>query len=162
MTWHTAKYGEPYSEFMLCIYPFKCTHTAVNTHTPWTHTRRSGQPLCCGAGEQLEVRCLAQGHLSHDIEGGESAGHSLPHRQSLPGQDSTSQPFEYESDSLILGHDFLRFMNICILSSFWKNEFHESVLFIESKTYITTSVVRLLNEWVSQFIWSEKHTVQQV
>ncbi len=22
----------------------KCTHTAVNTHTPWTHTRSSGQP----------------------------------------------------------------------------------------------------------------------
>ncbi len=24
--------------------PSKCTHTAVNTHTPWTHTRSSGQP----------------------------------------------------------------------------------------------------------------------
>ncbi len=24
------------------------THTAVNTHTPWTHTRSSGQPFCCG------------------------------------------------------------------------------------------------------------------
>ncbi len=23
----------------------KCTHTAVNTHTPWTHTRSSGQPF---------------------------------------------------------------------------------------------------------------------
>jgi len=29
--WHTVKYGEPYSEFVLCNYP-KCTHTAVNTH----------------------------------------------------------------------------------------------------------------------------------
>ncbi len=27
-------------------------------------------------GEQLGVRCLAQGHLSHGIEGGESAVHS--------------------------------------------------------------------------------------
>ncbi len=43
--WHTAKYGDPYSEFVHCIYPSKCTHTAVNTHTPWTHTRSSGQPL---------------------------------------------------------------------------------------------------------------------
>ncbi len=33
----------------------------------------------CGAGEQLGVRCLAQGsHLSRGIEGGESAGYSLP------------------------------------------------------------------------------------
>ncbi len=29
-------------------------------------------------GEQLGVRCLAQGHLSRGIEGGESAVHSLP------------------------------------------------------------------------------------
>ncbi len=29
-------------------------------------------------GEQFGVRCLAQGHLSHGIEGGESAVHSLP------------------------------------------------------------------------------------
>ncbi len=35
-------------------------------------------------GEQLGVRCLAQGHLSRGIEGGESAGYSLPHQQSLP------------------------------------------------------------------------------
>ncbi len=55
------------------------THTAVNTHTPWTHTRSSGQPFYAAApGEQLGVRCLAQGHLSRGIEGGESAVHSLP------------------------------------------------------------------------------------
>ncbi len=28
----------------------KCTHPAVNTHTPWTHTRSSGQPFM--------LRCL--------------------------------------------------------------------------------------------------------
>ncbi len=28
--------------------------------------------------EQLGVRCLAQGHFSRGIEGGGSAGHSLP------------------------------------------------------------------------------------
>ncbi len=43
--WHTAKYGDPYSESMLCIYPSNCTHTAVNTCTPWTHTRCRGQPF---------------------------------------------------------------------------------------------------------------------
>ncbi len=31
-----------------------------------------------GTGEQLGVQGLAQGHLSHAIEGGESAVHSLP------------------------------------------------------------------------------------
>ncbi len=29
-----------------------------------------------------------------------------PHRQSLPAQDSNPQPFDYESDSLALGHNF--------------------------------------------------------
>ncbi len=38
----------------------KCTHTAVNTHTPWTHTRSSGQPFmlrCPGSswGFRLEL-----------------------------------------------------------------------------------------------------------
>ncbi len=31
--WHTAKYSDPYSEFVLYIYPSKCTHTAVSEHT---------------------------------------------------------------------------------------------------------------------------------
>ncbi len=32
VTWHTAKYGDPYLEFMLCIYPSKvCART--HTHT---------------------------------------------------------------------------------------------------------------------------------
>ncbi len=39
VTWHTTKYGDPYSEFVLCIYPILCAHT------PWTHTRSSGQPF---------------------------------------------------------------------------------------------------------------------
>ncbi len=56
----------------------KCTHTAVNTHTH-THTHCEHTPANAAApGEQLGVRCLAQGHLSRGIEGGESAVHSLP------------------------------------------------------------------------------------
>ncbi len=39
VTWREAKYGNPYSELVRCIYPIqKCTHTAVNTHimnTQW-------------------------------------------------------------------------------------------------------------------------------
>ncbi len=40
VTWHTAKYGDPYSEFVLCIYPSKCTH-----RQQWTHTHTHGQPF---------------------------------------------------------------------------------------------------------------------
>ncbi len=44
------------------------THTAVNTHTPWTHTRKQWAAIYAAApGEQLRVRCLAQGHLSRGI-----------------------------------------------------------------------------------------------
>ncbi len=52
---------------ILCIYPILSEHTpgAVGSHAT-------------APGEQLEVWCLAQGHLSHGIEGGESAGYSLP------------------------------------------------------------------------------------
>ncbi len=53
--------------------PSKCTHTVVNIHLEqWA--ANAVEP-----GEQLGVRCLAQGsHLSRGIEGGESAGYSLP------------------------------------------------------------------------------------
>ncbi len=70
----------------------KCTHT-VNTHLEQWAAIYAAAP-----GEQLGVRCLAQGHLGRGIEGGESAVHSLPHLQFLPTQDSNSQPFDYESD----------------------------------------------------------------
>uniref|UniRef100_A0A671T572 glutaminase n=1 Tax=Sinocyclocheilus anshuiensis TaxID=1608454 RepID=A0A671T572_9TELE len=47
----------------------------THTHTHREHIRSRGQPM----GEQLGLRCLAQGsHLSRGIEGGESAGYSLP------------------------------------------------------------------------------------
>ncbi len=59
------------------------THTAVNTHssehthTMNTHPEQWAAIYAVAPGEQLGVRCLAQGHLSHGIEGGESAVHSL-------------------------------------------------------------------------------------
>ncbi len=77
--WHTTKYGDPYSEFVLCIYPILSAHTQQ-----WTHTHREHAPgavgshLCCGARGAVGVRCLAQGHLSRGIEGGESTVHSFP------------------------------------------------------------------------------------
>ncbi len=36
-----------------------------------------GSHLCCGTRGAAGVRCLAQGHFSRGIEGGESAVHSL-------------------------------------------------------------------------------------
>ncbi len=73
VTWHTAKNGDLYSEFVLCIYPILSAHTAVNTHPEQWAAIYAAAP-----GEQLGVWCLAQGHLSRGIEGGESAVHSLP------------------------------------------------------------------------------------
>ncbi len=44
-----AKYGDPYSELVLCIYHPECAHTRTavhtRTHTPQTYTRSSGQPF---------------------------------------------------------------------------------------------------------------------
>ncbi len=83
--------------------PSKCTHTAVNTHK---HSERN-QWATIYAAAPGEVRCLAQGsNLSRGIEGGESTVHSLPHLQSPPNLDSNLEPFDYEYDSLPLGHDF--------------------------------------------------------
>ncbi len=69
---------------ILGICALHLTHPSVHTQQ-WTHTHREHTPravgshLCCGARGTVEVQCLAQGsHLSHGIEGGESAVHSLP------------------------------------------------------------------------------------
>ncbi len=80
VTWQVTKDGNPYSEFVLCIYSIQSAHTQEWTHTHREHTPGAVCSLFYAAapGEQLGVRCLAQGHLSRGIEGGESAVHSLP------------------------------------------------------------------------------------
>ncbi len=45
--WHTAKYGDPYSECVLCIYHPKCTHTQQWTHIREHTPRAVGSHLCC-------------------------------------------------------------------------------------------------------------------
>ncbi len=93
VTWHTVKHGDPYSEFMLCIYPSKCTHTAVNTYKPWTHTHTQwavGSHFAAAPGEQLGVRCLAQGHLVVVLKMERALYIHSP------------QPFDYEFDSLTI------------------------------------------------------------
>ncbi len=81
-----------------------CTHTQqwTYTHTVNTHPEQWAGIYAAAPGEQLGVRCLAQGHLSRGIEGWESSGHSLPHLQFLTARDSNSQPFDYDSDSLTI------------------------------------------------------------
>ncbi len=39
----------------------KCTHTAVNTHTPWTHTRSSGQSFMLRPGSSWGFGALLKG-----------------------------------------------------------------------------------------------------
>ncbi len=83
------------------MWPSMVTHTRnlcsafnpskVHTHTVNTHPEQWAAIYAAVPGEQLGVRCLAQGHLSRGIEGGESAVHSLP-PPTIPA-DSNSQPF---------------------------------------------------------------------
>ncbi len=104
--WHTAKYGDPYSEFVLCIYQSKCTHTAVNTQTVNTHPEQWAAIYAVAPGEQLGVRYLAQRHCVMVLKVERALYIHSPHRQSLADRNSDSQPFNYESDTLPLGHDF--------------------------------------------------------
>ncbi len=65
----------------------KCIHTAVNTHTPWTHTWSSGQPfmlrrLGSSCGFLLKVTSVVVLRVERALD-----IHS-PHRQSLPDWDS--------------------------------------------------------------------------
>ncbi len=77
------------------------THT-VNTH-PEQWAANAAAP-----GEQLGVRCLAQGsHLSRGIEGGESAGYSLP-PPTIPARPETRTCDLWVTSPTLypLGHDY--------------------------------------------------------
>ncbi len=58
-------------------------------------------------GEQLGIRCLAQGsHLGRGIEGGESAGYSLPPPTIPAGLETRTHDLQVTSPTLYrLGHD---------------------------------------------------------
>ncbi len=93
-----TKYGDPYSTFVLCFQPIQ-----VHTH-PEQWAANAVAP-----GEQLGVRCLAQGsHLSHGIEGGESARYSPPPPptdNSCRTKDLNPQPRVTSPTLYPLGHD---------------------------------------------------------
>ncbi len=75
-----AKYGDPYS--------------SEHTHTMNTHPEQWAAIYAAAPGEQLGVRCLAQGHLSRGIEGEESAEHSLPQPTIPAGPRLKLAPFQ--------------------------------------------------------------------
>ncbi len=110
VTWRDVAYSQVWWPILwICALQLthsKCAHTQqwTHTHTVNTHPEQWAAIYAAAPGEQLWVRCLAQGHLSRGIEGGESAVHSLqfPHLQFLPARDSNSQPLDYESDSLTI------------------------------------------------------------
>ncbi len=70
--------GQRLPAFALHLTHPKCTHTAVNTHTVNTYPEQWAAIYAAVPREHLGVRSLTQGHLSHGIKGGESAGHSFP------------------------------------------------------------------------------------
>ncbi len=81
----------------------KCTHTAVNTHTPWTHTRSSGQPFMLRRpGSSWGFGALLKGTSVVVLRVERALDIHSPHLQYLPARDSNSQPFDYESDSLTI------------------------------------------------------------
>ncbi len=103
VTWHTAKYGDPYSEFVLCLTHPKCTHTAVNTHTPWTHTRSSRQPFMLRhPGSSWGFSALLKGTSVVVLRVKRELYIHSPHLQFLPARDSNSQALDYEADSLTI------------------------------------------------------------
>ncbi len=82
----------------------KCTHTAVNTHTPWKHTRSSGQPFMLRRpGSSWGFDALLKGTSVVVLKVEESAAHSLPPPTIPAGPETgTRNLWGYESDSLTI------------------------------------------------------------
>ncbi len=98
VTRHTAKYGDPYSEFVLYIYPFKCTHTAVNTHTVNTHPEQWAAIYAVALGNSWGFGALSKGTSVVVLR----VERALPHLQFLLARDSNSQLFHNKSNSLTI------------------------------------------------------------
>ncbi len=82
-------------------------HTHSSEHTHREHTLWAvGSNLCCSAWGVVGCSVPCSRAPRRGIKGGDSAVHSLPPPTIPAGLNSNSQPFDYESDSLPLGHDF--------------------------------------------------------
>ncbi len=83
--------------------PSKCTHTAVSSEQTRAHTHPEKWAANAAVpGEQLGVRRIAQGHLSHGIEGGESTGYSLP-PSTIPARPETRTRHLWGTSPTLLG-----------------------------------------------------------
>ncbi len=88
-----------YSNLCSAFNPSK-VHTHSSEHTPWTHTRSSGQPFMlrspgssCGFGALLKGTCVMVLKVPPSIP---------PTYKFLLDQDSNSQPLDYKSNSLTI------------------------------------------------------------
>ncbi len=99
--WRVAKYATNTRNLCSAFNPSKCTHT-VNTHTPWTHTRSSGQPYCCGARGAVggSVPCSRVSPQSWYWGWRESWTFTPPIYNPCLTWDSNPQPLGDKSDSL--------------------------------------------------------------
>ncbi len=90
-----AKYGDPYSEFVLCIYPIQVrAHTHTHPEQWAANAAAPGEQLGFGALLKDTSVVVLKVERALDI-------HSL-HLQSLPDRDSNLQPLDYKSDSLTI------------------------------------------------------------
>ncbi len=81
----------------------KCTHTAVNTHTPWTHTRSSGQPFMLRRpGSSWGFGPLLKGTSVMVLRVERALYIHSPTNNPCRTWDSNPQPLDYESDSLTI------------------------------------------------------------
>ncbi len=102
--WCVAKYGDPYSEFVLCIYPILSAHTQQWTHTHREHTPGAvGSHLCCGARGAVggPVPC-SRAPQSWYWRWRERCTFTPPTYNSCQTWDLNPRPLGYESDSLTI------------------------------------------------------------
>ncbi len=79
------------------------THSSEHTHTPWTHTRSSGQPFMLRRpGSSWGFGALLKGTSVVVLSVERALYIHSPHLQFLPARDSNLQPLDYESDSLTI------------------------------------------------------------
>ncbi len=87
MTYSQVWWPIPGIHALHLIHP-KCTHTAVNTHKPWTHTRSSGQPF---SGSSWGFSALLKGTSVVVLKAERVLYIHSPHLQFLPDRDLNSQ-----------------------------------------------------------------------
>ncbi len=131
----------------------------MNKHTH-THTPGAvGSHLCCAPWEQLGVWCLAQGsHLSRGIEGGESAGHSLPPPTIPAGPETQTHDLWVTSPTLYpLGHDCSTLMGLNCYNSCFSGQL-DPVYILHVYAYEQMNTSHLLfsgHDWyeLQKYIW---------